>query len=138
MVKSLFGIELPGVHSLMDMEMGFPEAFFSEVVFGETHRALEAVGDPDKVICWVSTGRAPHAGDAMTARDLQGILHASKEAGLKRFLFHPDPDLGAPEWHVISNMCGKSWQEDVGGSYWPPDTPKPNTFSGSRKQTRFD
>ena len=137
-VKSLFGIELPGVHSLMDMEMGFPEAFFSEVVFGETHRALEAVGDPDKVICWVSTGRAPHAGDAMTARDLQGILHASNEAGLKRFLFHPDPDLGAPEWHVISNMCGKSWQEDVGGSYWPPDTPKPNTFSGSRKQTRFD
>ena len=120
------------------MEMGFPEAFFSEVVFGETHRALEAVGDPDKVVCWVSTGRAPHAGDAMTARDLQGILNASKEAGLKRFLFHPDPDLGAPEWHVISNMCGKAWQEDVGGRYWPPDTPKPNTFSGSRRQTRID
>ena len=26
-VTSLFGIELPGVHSLMDMELGFPEAF---------------------------------------------------------------------------------------------------------------
>ena len=77
--------------------------------------------DDDKVICWVSTGRSPHAGDAMPARDLQRILQSSKDAGLKRFLFHPDPDLGAPEWHVISRMCGTPWQEDANG-YWPADT----------------
>jgi hypothetical protein len=137
-VTSLFGIELPGVQSLMDMEMGFPEAFFSEVVFAETHRALEAIGDPDAVICWVSTGRSPHAGDAMTARDLQGILTASQQAGLKRFLFHPAPDLGAAEWRVISGMCGNLWKENPDGPYWPSDTPKPDSFSGNRKPTRPD
>ena len=121
LIKSLFGLELPGVHSLMDLEMGFPDEFFSKVVYSETRRALDAIQDDDKVICWVSTGRKPHNGNAMTARDLHGILQASQDAGLKRFLFHPDPDLGAPEWHVISNICGKPWQEDPQG-YWPSDT----------------
>ena len=120
-VKSLFGLDLPGIGSLMDLELGFPPEFFSQVVHQETRRALDAVGDDDKLICWVSTGRSPHAGDAMPARDLNGILQASQEAGLKRFLFHPDPDLGAPEWHVISRMCGNPWDERK-GTYWPSDT----------------
>ena len=132
LTKSLFGLELPGVHSLPDLEMGFPEEFFSKVVYNETRRALEAIQDDDKVICWVSTGRSPHGGDAMTARDLYGILQASKDAGLKRFIFHPEhPDLGAPEWHVISRMCGNPWQEDPNG-YWPAATPKPDEFLRGR------
>ncbi len=133
-VRSLFGIELPGVHSLLDMEMGFSPEFFSQLVYGETERALEAIGQ-DKTICWVSTGRAPHAGDAMTARDLYGILDASRRAGLKRFLFHPDPDMGVAEWRVISDMCGTLWQEDLDGEYWPADTPR-STFSGEREPRR--
>lgn len=131
-VKSLFGIELPGIHSLMDMEMGFPEEFFSEVVYSETRRALEAIGDDEKAIAWVSTGRHPHAGDAMPARDLHGILTASERAGLKRFLYHPDPDMGAPEWRVISGLCGNLWREGPDG-YWPSDTQKPDAFSGGRR-----
>tara|TARA_B100000029_G_scaffold389840_1_gene386434 strand:+ start:138276 stop:139628 length:1353 start_codon:yes stop_codon:yes gene_type:complete len=137
-VKLLFGIDLPGVNSLMDMEMGFPEEFYSTIVYGETHRALEAIGDPEKVICWVSTGRSPHAGDAMPARDLHGILTASQNAGLKRFLFHPDPDIGAAEWHIISNLCGNPWKENVQSPYWPPDTPRLDSFSHGRKPTQTD
>ena len=89
-------------------------------------------GDDDKTICWVSTGRSPHAGDSMSARDLDGSLSASERAGRKRFLFHPDPDLGAAEWRVISQRCGTAWKEDSSGSYWPADTPGPDTawFSG--------
>jgi hypothetical protein len=131
-LKALFGIELPGVHSLMDMELGFPAEFFLEVVYSETRRALEAIGNDDKVVAWVSTGRSPHAGDAMPASDLHGILTASERAGLKQFLFHPDPDLGAAEWRVISGLCGNLWQETPDG-YWPSDTQKPDAFSGGRK-----
>jgi hypothetical protein len=131
-VTAWFGIRLPGVRSLADMEMGFPEEFFSEVVYAETRRALESVGDDQKVIAWVSSGRHPHAGDPMPARDLYGILTASERAGLKRFVYHPDPDLGAPEWSVISGLCGNRWKEDLHG-YWPSDTPRPDTFSGGRK-----
>jgi hypothetical protein len=131
-VKAWFGIELPGITSLADMEKGFPDAFFEKVVFGETRRALEAIGDESKVIAWVSSGRKPHAGDPMPAADLSRILAESQRAGLKRFLYQPDPDLGAPEWSVISGACGKPWRPTPGG-YWPPDTPKPETTSGGRK-----
>ena len=134
-VKLMFGIELPGVRTLYDLERGFPDEFFDKVVFSETKRALDATGDPDKVIAWVSTGRHPHGGDPMPAHDLERILAASHRAGLKRFIFHPDLNLGAAEWKVISRLCGKEWREDPSG-YWPPDTPKPDTWNGGRTPRR--
>lgn len=51
-VKLLFGIHLPGVTKLADLENGFPDEFFDQVVFNETKRALDATGDPSKVIAW--------------------------------------------------------------------------------------
>jgi len=131
-VKVMFGLELPRVRSLADMELGFPDEFFDQIVFSETRRALDATGNPDKVIAWVSTGRNPHAGDPMPARDLYRILAASHRAGLRRFIFHPDVNLGAAEWKIISRVGGKEWKEDPNG-YWPPDTPKPDTWNGGRK-----
>jgi hypothetical protein len=132
-VECWFGLKLPGIKSIADMdEKGFPEEFFSKVVYSETRRALDAVPDPNKVIAWVSTGRNPHAGDPMPARDLHRMLTVSQEAGLKRFIYHPDLNLGAEEWSVISRLCGKPWKEDPSG-YWPPDTPKPSTWNGGRK-----
>jgi hypothetical protein len=126
-VQCWLGIKLPGVKSLADLDdKGFPDEFFSEV------GALEAVGDPNKVLAWVSTGRNPHAGDSMPSGDLYRILVASQKAGLKRFIYHPDLNLGAAEWSVISGLCGKPWKEDPNG-YWPLDTPKPETWNGGRK-----
>ena len=130
-VQALFGIKLPQVRTLFDLEAGFPDEFFSEVVYGETRRALEAAG-ADKVICWVSTGRTPHAGDPMPARDLLGILRASEAAGLKRFVFHPEV-MGASEWRVLTELCGTPWREDPSG-YWPSGTEKPDAFNGGRKK----
>ena len=127
-VKSLFGIELPGIHSLIDMELGFPQEFFDKIVYSETKRALSAIGDVDKVIAWVSTGRSPHAGEAMTAKDLHGILTTSERAGLKRFLFHPDPDLSASEWSIISWLCGNLWRQSRDG-YWPSDSARPHEYT---------
>jgi hypothetical protein len=131
-VGAWFGLQLPGVASLADLEMGFPDAFFTEVVYTETTRALEAVGNDEKVVAWVSSGRGPHAGDAMPARDLHRILAASEQAGLKRFVYHPDRELGAAEWSVLSRLCGRPWSEDPAG-YWPPGTAKPDSFSGGRR-----
>jgi hypothetical protein len=133
-VKAWLGLELPGIHSLAAMDLGeFPDAFFSEVVYPETRRALEAIGDDNKVIAWVSTGRRPHGGDPMSDYDLYRILVASRRAGLKRFVFHPDPELGVAEWDVISGLCGKRWKEDPSSGYWPSDTEKPDTYNGGRK-----
>ena len=128
LIKSLFGLELPGVNTLIDLEMGFPEEFFTETVYNETRRALDAIKDVDKTIFWVSTGRFPHAGDPMTARDLDGILKATQAAGGERFLFHPDPNPGPSEWTVITNMCGNPWHQSRDG-YWPPDANKPDEYN---------
>jgi hypothetical protein len=107
---------------LYDLERGFSDEFFTKVVYNETRRALAAIGDDDKTIFWVSaSSREPHAGDAMTARDLQGILQASQDAGAKRFLFHPEPAINAPAWHVLSRMCGNPWRQET-SDYWPEDT----------------
>ena len=54
--ESAGAVMLNGVKSLADLEQGFPDEFFSEVVYSETKRALDAVDDPAKVIAWVSTG----------------------------------------------------------------------------------
>ena len=125
-VKAWMGLELPGVETLADMELGFPEEFFERLVHDETRRALEAVGE-EKAIPWVSTGRHPHGGEAMPARDLHGILTASRRAGARRFLFQPDPDLGASEWSVISGLCGTRWRQSPEG-YWPGDSTRPDVF----------
>ena len=77
-LRAWMGIELPEVESLADLELGFPQAFFDEVVQRETRRALAAVEDPGKIMPWVDTGRMPHDGDPMTAGDLQRILAASR------------------------------------------------------------
>ena len=126
-VKAWLGIDLPEVQSLTDMDLGFPPAFFDETVTLETKRALAAISHPEKVVPWVDTGRMPHGGDPMTSGDLSRILTASKEAGLKRFLFHNHEHLTSAEWCVISRSCGKMWNEDPNG-YWPPATPKPSSY----------
>ena len=124
MVKAWLGVNLPGVHSLGDMDRGFPQAFFDQVVQEETRRALAATSAPGKIVPWVDTGRMPHRGDPMTAGDLHRILVASEEAGLQRFLFHNHAHLTAAEWCVISRLCGTEWDQDEKG-YWPPNTPRP-------------
>jgi hypothetical protein len=137
-VENLFGLRLPGVTCLLDLELGFPQEFFDDVVAGETRRALAAVGgDADRLIFWVSTGRAPHAGDSMTARDLHGILTAARDAGMTRFLFHPDPHLSAGPWRVLSSLCGTPWQERPGGWYPGGEDPS-NLYSGQRQPASED
>ena len=126
-VRAWLGVDLPEVSCLADMNLGFPQAFFDQVVQEETRRAVAAVSDPRKIIPWVDTGRMPHGGDPMTAGDLHRILTASEEAGLQRFLFHNHEHLTSAEWRVISRMCGTEWDENPEG-YWPPNTPKPGTF----------
>jgi hypothetical protein len=134
-VKAWLGLELPGVRSLADMESGFPDEFFSTIVHAETRRALEAVGDPNKVIAWISTGRLPHGGDMMTAQDLRSILTASQRAGLQRFVFHATHMLGASEWTALSAMCGKPWQDD-GSITWPADDDRNIISFSGRPATR--
>lgn len=136
-VSAIFGIELPAIESLHDFDRGFPQAFFDTVVVRETRRALAAMGDPERVCPWVDAGRKPHDGEPFTAHDLDRMLEAAQQAGLRRFLYHHHGNLTAGEWAVISARCGQPWQSttsprpiaDVEAAhrempgYHPPDRP---------------
>jgi hypothetical protein len=119
-VRALFGLSLPGVEDRRSMDLGFPPEFFTEFVTAETRRSLAAVGDPQRVIPWVDTGRRPHGGDPMTSGDLYRILLAAQDAGLQRFLYHNHAHLTAAEWSVITELCGEAWEPTREG-YQPPD-----------------
>ncbi len=119
-VNALFGLALPNVSNRDDLESALSPEFFAQIVTVETTRALAAVDDPERIVPWVDTGRWPHDGDPMSARDLLLLLQAAESAGLKRFLYHHHGNLSAGEWAVISRFCGKPWRA-LESSYQPPD-----------------
>ncbi len=120
-VQALFGISLPGVgDDMLDFESALSPEFFEQVVTQETQRAIAAVDDPERIVPWLDTGRFPHDGDPMSARDLKMLLDAADAAGLRRFNYHHQGNLSAGEWIVISDKCGTRW--DPRNSGWaPPD-----------------
>jgi len=137
-VTALFGLELPGIHSLRDFDRGFPQEFFDRIVVRETTRAIAAMGgDPERVCPWVDAGRKPHDGEPFTPHDLDRMLEAAAGAGVRRFLYHHHGNLTPGEWAVISARCGRPWQattsplpslEGYAASqsmpgYYPPDLP---------------
>ncbi len=119
-VQALFGLVLPNVQDRDDIERALTPEFFAQIVTQETTRALAVVDDPARIVPWVDTGRWPHDGDPMSARDLFMLLHAADAAGLQRFLYHHHGNLSAGEWAVISRYCGKVWRP-LESSYRPPD-----------------
>jgi hypothetical protein len=109
---------LPDVEDMLDFESALTPEFFESVVKQETRRALAAVDDPERIVPWLDTGRFPHDGDPMSARDLKMLLDAADEAGLRRFNYHHQGNLSPGEWVVMSDKCGNRW--DPRSSDWEP------------------
>ena len=110
-IEMLLGVRLPGVESELDFERGFPYAFFSEIVGPATRAVLAAAERPEQVVPWVDVGRRPHGGDPMGSGDFVRILEASREAGLRRFLFHGYDHMTEAELRVMRALCGDESRE---------------------------
>jgi hypothetical protein len=119
-IQALFGLNLPGVHDRRDLEEALTPAFCEQIVTVETHRALAAVEDPQRIVPWVDAGRAPHDGDPLSAGFLRQMLIAAQNAGLKRCLYHHAGNLTAGEWAVLSELCGTPWRP-LTNEYQPAD-----------------
>ncbi|MHB9033264.1 MAG: hypothetical protein ACYC6L_09470 [Anaerolineae bacterium] len=119
-VNALFGLRLPGVNQLSDLEMALTPEFCAQVVTRETRMALNAVDKPEQIVPWVDAGRMPHDGDPVSAGFLDMMLRAAQSAGLQRCLYHHAGNLTAGEWSVMSALCGKRWDPSE-SSYTPAD-----------------
>ena len=118
-LRAWLGIRLPEVECLADMELGFPQAFFDEVVQEETRRAIAAVGEPAKD---PALGRYRTHAPRRRPHDLRRSLSHPPSLRRGRATALPLPQSRSPdaaEWAVISRMCGTAWDEDPDG-YWPP------------------
>jgi|GEM_PF-229224 len=133
-VRALLGIALPSTEpdtkpgqtmaGLRELERGFPDAFFSQVITEEVKRSIAAAdGYPWKVLPWIDAGRRPHGGDPVTAHDLRRLLVAAKEGGARHVLYHNHGHLTQAEWSVLSDYCGYGWRlgQGIHGRYIPPD-----------------
>ena len=119
-VGALFGLVFPDVRTRNDLEAALTPGFLNEITTRETRRALAVVDDPERIVPWVEAGRAPHNGDPISASQLQALLQAAGDAGLRRFLYHHHGNLTDGEWAVISATCGRVWNSLESG-YRPPD-----------------
>jgi hypothetical protein len=128
-VKCLFGLKLPGVESINDLEMGFPDEFFSEVVYSETRRVLDAVEDDSKVIAWVLDPAAiPHAGrsDARSRSPADSGRFVACRAQTVHLPSRPQP--GGRRVERDLSVCAANAGRKTRMATGPPDTPKPDTW----------
>jgi hypothetical protein len=92
---------------LLDLDLGFPPAFFARVVAGEARAALATVDDDTaRVVPWVDTGLRPHGGDPVTAGDLYRLLTAAAGAGIRQCVYHGQDQMTEPAAAVIGAICG--------------------------------
>jgi hypothetical protein len=132
-VRALLGLALPSTErdaapgqtmsTLKELDRGFPDAFFRDVVAVEVKRSIAAAdGYPWKVLPWVDAGPRPHGGEPVTAADLLRLLRAVKDGGARHVLYHSHTHLTAAEWSVIAEYCGAGWRAGQGiyGRYLPP------------------
>lgn len=133
-VRALLGVALPSTEpgatagqtmvGLLELERGFPDAFFTGWLTDEVKRCVAAAdGYTWRVLPWIDSGRHPHGGDPVTAHDLRRLLVAAKEGGVRNVLYHNHGHLSAAEWSVLSDYCGYGWRAGEGthGQYIPPD-----------------
>ena len=121
-VGALFGLTLPDAENRADLEGALTPEFLGDTAARETRRALAVVDDPERIVPWVDAGRTPHSGDPISTQQLQQLLQAAGDAGLRRFLYHHHGNLTDGEWTVISSICGEAWNP-LESDYRPPDRP---------------
>jgi hypothetical protein len=79
----------------------FPDAFFAGVVADETRLAIRRIGDPARVVPWVSVS---HGGRTMTARELDLLLDGAEAGGLTRYLYFSP--IEGEEWEIVRRHAG--------------------------------
>jgi hypothetical protein len=98
LICRLLGVRLPDDYRVSDFERPAPKRFFDEVVYRESRKMLQRIGDADKISPFVGL---EHGGILLTAEELHYTLQAIADAGLRRFTYFILNSVSDEIWAVI-------------------------------------
>jgi hypothetical protein len=84
----LFGIDMPEVRVVADLQKEFPQSYYDVTLAGEIKNIEADVGSLDDVVPYVEVGPHPHGGEPISNDQLRSIVAAMQGAGLTRFIHY--------------------------------------------------
>jgi len=101
LICRLLGVHLPSDYRVRDFERPAPKRFFDEVVYRESRKMLQRIGDPEKISPFLGL---EHGGILLTAEELKHTLQAIADAGLHRFTYYILNSISDEIWEVMSKF----------------------------------
>ncbi len=102
LVCKLFGIPLPGMVSLDDLNKPLAPAFFSHTLSSEIDKAILRCGDAAKVRFFLGLH---HGGVHMNTDEMKGVLTAIEESPCDKLLYWEYGDLSDEQWAILADYA---------------------------------
>lgn len=100
-VYRLFGLRLPGVSCLADLEQPLHQAFFREVVPGEIAKAVLRAGEAARLQPWLGLH---HGGVRISSQELEWLLEAVSDSPLPGCIYWHYEDMQPEEWELLQRF----------------------------------
>jgi|GEM_PF-2414919 len=95
------GVRLPSDYRIADFAQPGPKAFFDEIVYRESRKMLQRMGDVQRISPFVGL---EHGGIWLTPEELRYTLQAMVDAGLTRFTYYVLNSITDDIWDVITEF----------------------------------
>jgi len=104
LIFKIFGFRMPEGYTLSEYEKPSPKEFFYGVVYTESKKMLQRIGDVEKVSPFIGL---EHGGVWLNAQELRYLLEAMEDAGLTRFTYYVFNTITDGIWDVITDFTPK-------------------------------
>ncbi len=120
--RAVLGDAVPLVERLAEFDVMVDSSFLARVTAHELDAVRRETADATaRIVPWLDSGRAPHDGDPITARELAATLDAVEAGGVQEFCYFSSTNVPVSDWVVLSERCGQAWTPSAG--WTPPDEP---------------
>jgi hypothetical protein len=101
LICALLGVTLPVDYRIADFDQPAPRSFFDSIVYRESRKMLQRIGDAEKVSPFLGL---EHGGTMLTADELRHLLQAMASAGLTRFTYYILNTIDDDVWQVLREV----------------------------------
>jgi len=101
LICRVLGVRLPQDYRIADFSRPGPKAFFDEVVYRESRKMLQRIGDVERISPFLGL---EHGGIWLTPEELRFTMQAMVDAGLKRFTYYILNTVSDDIWKVMTEF----------------------------------